>query len=140
MNSPMTPRDVRLSRRIAVDYMIVGMAIGGAAEALVARIQPNEMLTHSAREMYEAAIAGDRDKFKEIFSRRTGLEFRDGESIGKGLVRIIKENNVDQYAFEVGDLVAEQLAAFDDLDDMIAILERATVALRQAKNERESVI
>jgi hypothetical protein len=130
----MTPREVKLTKRVRLDYMIIGMAIGGLGKTLEARVQPDEMLTHVGRAMYAAAINSDRERFKDAF---TGFDFAEGEGIGEGLIRILKESNVDQYAYAVGDQIAEQLASFDELADMIEILERATVALRSAKRERE---
>ena len=117
--------------------MLIGMVIGGAGKSMASKLQSNELLTHAGRSMYEAAIKGDAAVFRDAFEIRAGFMFSEGEGIGEGLIRIVKEHNVDQYAYAVGQEMAEQLASYDELHDMIEILERATSALRHAQHERE---
>lgn len=132
----MTPREVKLTKRVAMDYMIVGMAFG-QANVMSKLIQPEELLTHTGRALYAAATTGDRDTFREVIRSRFGFSMDEKERTAEGLVRIIKESNVDQYAWAVGEQLAEELASFNELADMVEILERATLALKHAQKERE---
>lgn len=135
----MTPREVKLARRVAVDYMVIGIAIGGAGKWLGERLQPNEMLTSVGKKLMEAALKQDRQSFADTLAVRHQFQLGENERIGDGLIRLIKESNVDQTAHAIADQMAEQLTTFVDLDDAIETLERCVSALHDARAKKESI-
>jgi len=132
----MKPRDVQLSRRLALDYLLIGIAMGGAAEAIAARIEPTEMLTNVGKLFMAAAISKDRQRFVDVFHAR-GYKVADGETICEAIIRIIKESNADQSAMAVADAIAEQMATFTDLADTITQMEKAIEALKHFQQQKE---
>lgn len=128
----MKPREVKLARRVAVDYLLIGMAIGGSANAMQTIIAPEEMLSDVGKRLMKSALEGKPSDFRNYFETRHTFRFSPGENVGQGLIRLMKESNIDQSAYAISECMAEQLNDATSIEDTIEILNRATEALEHS--------
>lgn len=133
----MKPRDVKLSRRLAMDYLLIGIAMGGSREMVGKLIQPSEMLTDRGRLLLKATLDKDRKTIAAVFHER-GFDVQSDESVCHAVIRNIKNSNADQSAMAVAEHMSEQMQSFLDLDDVIVQLEKATTALKQFQSHKET--
>lgn len=135
----MKPREVKLARRVAIDYLLIGMAIGGSDNIMQAIIDPSEMLTDVGKRLMKAALERNPKDFRNYFETRHTFRFSSDENVGEGLIRLMKESNVDQSAHAISECMAEQLTKSDSIEDTIDVLYRATQALEHALATKKEI-
>ena len=126
----MKPRDVKLSRRLALDYILIGIAMGGSAEHVAKLIEPSEMLTDVGKLLMASALKCDRAAIADVLHSR-GYKISDSKSVCEQIIHLIKESNAEQSAMSVADHMSEQMQSFTDLEDIIDQMEKSVLALKQ---------
>ena len=133
----MKPRDVKLSRRVAIDYMLIGIAMGGSAKLVAEYIEPSEMLTDVGKMLMKAVLDQDRTAIVDVFHGR-GYKISDQSSVCQQLIQIIKESNAEQSAMGVAESMAEQMQSFTDLDDILDYMEKCVFALKTFRQHEKN--
>lgn len=134
-------RDIRLSRSILLEAMLLGVAISKAGDAkkVCDALISDRMTAVTSRQLLDAIKTRDKSRFAKIMKQRYGVVLKESESAVEGLLRNVLLRQSSEIARETMKWIIESVHHTDSLGDIAEKLEECLVALRNVVKVEESL-
>lgn len=131
---PLKPSEVKIARRVAIDFLIIGMALSGktGSAKVLKTLQPDDMVSAHGKKMLGAIHTGDRELFAAYLEQRLGVKMKPNELAVDALIRFVCDTNIEWAARESTDIIIEQVRDDAPLEDVAGALERLLSVMNQA--------
>ena len=91
---PTAVADMVATRALALDMLVIGMALGARASTVKKQVPPPRMASRTGRSLMNAIVNRDATTGQDIFRHRLGVDIREGEQAYDAVMRTVVERSV----------------------------------------------
>ena len=126
-------REVRLARKMVLEYILLGVAISRDGDAALVQDQmtPDEMTSEVGRQLLDSIKTGQKGRFAKIMRRRYGVTIKEDERAIDGILRSVKLKTASETARAMSHALAVSIRDSDDLRDVVEVWEEGLSVLRK---------